>query len=53
MKNILITGATSGIGRELALQLAEAGNKVGLMGRRAEKLESIQKRLVRMLSYGH
>ncbi|MEP2446047.1 MAG: SDR family NAD(P)-dependent oxidoreductase [Balneola sp.] len=45
MKNILITGATSGIGRELALQLAEAGNKVGLMGRRTEKLESIQKEI--------
>lgn len=42
MKNILITGATSGIGRELAIQLAAEGNKVGLMGRRTEKLEEIK-----------
>ncbi|MEP1306144.1 MAG: SDR family NAD(P)-dependent oxidoreductase [Balneola sp.] len=42
MKNILITGATSGIGRELALQLSAAGNKVGLMGRRTEKLEELK-----------
>ncbi len=45
MKRIIITGATSGIGRELAIQLATAGNKVGLIGRRAEKLESLQKEI--------
>lgn len=42
MKNIIITGATSGIGRELAFQLAEKGNRVGLIGRRTERLEEIK-----------
>ncbi|MDZ7808076.1 MAG: SDR family NAD(P)-dependent oxidoreductase [Gracilimonas sp.] len=42
MKKIIITGATSGIGRELALQYASKGNKVGLLGRRTERLEELR-----------
>ena len=42
MKNIIITGATSGIGRELALQYAQKGNKIGLIGRRTERLEELK-----------
>lgn len=42
MKNIVITGATSGIGRELALQLSAKGHKVGLLGRRTERLEELK-----------
>ena len=45
MKKILITGATSGIGKELAKQLAKQGNLVGLMGRRTEKLEILKKEI--------
>lgn len=41
MSNIVITGATSGIGRELAIQLAKKGHNVGLIGRRTERLEEI------------
>lgn len=42
MKKIIITGATSGIGRELALQYASKGNKVGLLGRRTERLKELK-----------
>jgi short-subunit dehydrogenase len=40
MKAIVI-GATSGIGRELAKQLAEAGYSVGITGRRTELLQTL------------
>jgi short-subunit dehydrogenase len=42
MRSIIITGATSGIGRELAIQYAAKGNKVGLTGRRTERLEKLK-----------
>ncbi len=40
-KNIWITGAGSGIGKELALALAAADNKVVISGRDQEKLNSV------------
>ena len=40
--NILIFGATSGIGRELAKQYVEKGNKLTITGRRQEKLDEIE-----------
>lgn len=45
MKKIIITGATSGIGRELAFQYASKGHKVGLLGRRTERLEELKKEI--------
>lgn len=41
-KKAIIIGATSGIGRALALILAENGYSVGITGRRAEKLEELR-----------
>jgi len=39
---VLVTGATSGIGRGLAIGLLEAGARVIATGRRAERLEQLQ-----------
>jgi 3-hydroxy acid dehydrogenase/malonic semialdehyde reductase len=41
----LITGATAGIGEATAIQLAEAGYRLILTGRRAERLQSLAQRL--------
>jgi short-subunit dehydrogenase len=46
-KSVLITGASSGIGRSLALQLGAAGAQLTLTARRAELLESLAAEVVR------
>ncbi len=43
MKNAIIIGATSGIGKELANQYIRLGWKVGITGRRKELLDEIKK----------
>ncbi|MFN1834686.1 SDR family NAD(P)-dependent oxidoreductase [Balneola sp. MJW-20] len=45
MPRILITGATSGIGKELAHQLSDKGHILSLVGRREERLQEIQNEL--------
>jgi short-subunit dehydrogenase len=42
MKKAIVIGATSGIGRELAMLLAENNYQVGITGRRTELLESLK-----------
>ena len=42
MKTIVITGASSGIGRALALEFAQRGYRLGLLGRRTEALATLQ-----------
>jgi len=45
-KSVLITGASSGIGRTLALQLGAAGAKVTLSARRTELLATLADEMV-------
>lgn len=45
-KTILITGASSGIGRETALALAKQGHKVIIHGRNAERTQAVYDELV-------
>lgn len=45
MKKAIVIGATSGIGRELAKVLAEKNYIVGLVGRRDELLDQLQKEI--------
>lgn len=45
MKRAIIIGASSGIGKDLAIVLAEHGYEVGVMARRIEKLENLQKEI--------
>lgn len=44
-KVVFLTGASTGIGRELALHLASAGAKVALVARRKELLEELAKEI--------
>ncbi|MDC0173057.1 SDR family NAD(P)-dependent oxidoreductase [Gammaproteobacteria bacterium] len=45
MKNAIIIGASSGIGYELAIQMANQGYRLGLMARRQELLVELSDRL--------
>ena len=44
MKNAIVFGATSGIGKALTEILVKEGYKVAVTGRRLEKLEEIKNR---------
>ena len=46
-KNALVTGATTGIGKEIALRLARLGANVAICGRNEERLVSVGKELSR------
>ncbi len=44
-KNIVITGASTGIGKETAIQFGKKGANIVLVARRKEKLEQVKKEL--------
>jgi NADPH:quinone reductase-like Zn-dependent oxidoreductase len=44
-KVVLVTGASSGIGRATALKIGEAGGEVLLVARRAEKLDEVARQI--------
>ena len=43
--NVIIIGASSGIGWELAKKFSKEGHTLGLTARRTEKLQELQKEL--------
>lgn len=45
-KTILITGATDGLGKQTALQLAQLGATVLIHGRNSEKLENVKNEII-------
>lgn len=45
-KTILITGASSGIGKSLALEFAKRGYSLGLTARRTDRLEAIREEIL-------
>lgn len=53
MKKVLIIGASSGIGKELAITFAKQGYEVGIMARRVELLEDLQKKISNKTYIGH
>ena len=44
-KTAIITGASDGLGKQVALKLGEAGVNLALIARRSEKLEEVQKQI--------
>ncbi len=46
MKTIVLTGASKGIGRELALQLAKEGTNLGLVARGETELKALQQEVL-------
>jgi short-subunit dehydrogenase len=52
-KKIVVTGASSGIGKELALKLGEAGAEVLLVSRTREKLEEVADQVEKLGGKGH
>jgi thioester reductase-like protein len=52
-KRVLITGASSGIGRELALRAAAAGAEVLLVARSVDKLREVQREIERAGGVAH
>ena len=48
MKTVILTGASSGIGRELALEFAKRGFNLGLLARRVQLLNSVKNEILKL-----
>ncbi len=46
-KHVIITGASAGIGRALAMDMAKRGARVSLAGRSVDKLEQVAAQITR------
>lgn len=44
-KTAIVTGASDGLGKEVALKLGEAGVSLALVARRKDKLEEVKQRI--------
>ena len=51
MQKVIIMGASSGIGRELALQLAQQNHHIAITGRRTQKLEELKAQYPQQIFY--
>ena len=45
-RTVIVTGATAGVGRAVALRFAAAGDRVGLIARDAEALDEVRRELI-------
>ena len=52
-KTIVITGASSGIGRQIALEMAADGHQFFLLGRSKKRLEAVQREVVSLGGKAH
>lgn len=52
-QRVLLTGATGGLGKEIALQLAKKGAILGLVGRDAHKLEALRQQITQAGGTAH
>src|SRR4051794_26236571 len=52
-KRVLVTGASSGIGRESALRIGEAGGELLLVARRRAELEEVEVEIERLGGAAH
>ncbi|MRX78920.1 SDR family NAD(P)-dependent oxidoreductase, partial [Pedobacter petrophilus] len=51
MQKVIIMGASSGIGRELALQLATQNYHIAITGRRTQQLEELKAQYPEQIFY--
>ena len=51
-KSAIVTGASSGLGRQFALALAREGANVAILARRTDRLEQVKAEVEALLTWG-